>query len=182
MLEAFALLAAERRDTRLLLIGDGPARPNLTGYVESRQLEEQVIFAGEQPHDRVADFLAVADVFVSASTSETQGLSLLESMAAGLPAVCFRAPGMQDVIVDGANGLLTEREPRLLADAMLQLADPSRREALSACAKLTATEHDVKTVTPRMLEYYGRVRDEHGLAAATANPDPRERAYAGHYQ
>jgi 1,2-diacylglycerol 3-alpha-glucosyltransferase len=158
LLEAFATVAAQRRDARLLLIGDGPARPNLTGFVESRQLEEQVIFAGEQPHERVADFLAVADVFVSASTSETQGLSLLECMAAGLPAVCFRAPGMQDVVVDGANGLLTEREPRLLAEAMLELADAPRREAMAAEARSTAIAHDVKTVTPRMLDYYDRVR------------------------
>jgi glycosyltransferase involved in cell wall biosynthesis len=176
LLEAFAHVAEDRRDTRLLLIGDGPARPNLTGFVEARGLEEQVIFAGEQPHERVADFMAAADVFVSASTSETQGLSLLESMAAGLPAVCFRAPGMQDVIADGVNGLLTEREPRALADAMLQLADASRREPLIAHAKSTAAEHDISAVTPRMLDYYERVRGECGLSAAPANPSPRERS------
>lgn len=170
LLEAFAHVVRERPDSRMLLIGDGPARPNLTGFVESRQLEERVIFAGEQPHGRVADFLAVADVFVSASTSETQGLSLLECMAAGLPAVCFRAPGTQDVIADGTNGLLTERDPRRLAQGMLELADTPRREAMAAEAQATATAHDIKAVTPRMLEYYDRVRGQASSDSCPATP------------
>jgi glycosyltransferase involved in cell wall biosynthesis len=157
LLEAFTLTAAENPDARLLLIGDGPARPNLTAFVASRRLEDRVIFVGEQPHSRMADFLATADVFVSTSVSETQGLSLLECMSAGLPAACFDAPGARDVVRDGVNGRLTEASPRLLADAMLELADPGRRESMTCAARATARLYDVRRITPRLLEYYRSV-------------------------
>lgn len=157
LLEAFALTAAENPDARLLLIGDGAARPNLTAFVASRRLEDRVVFVGEQAHSRMADFLAAADVFVSTSVSETQGLSLLECMAAGLPAACFDAPGARDVVRDGVNGRLTQASPRLLADAMLELADPVRRGGMADAARATARLYDVRRITPRMLEYYRSV-------------------------
>jgi 1,2-diacylglycerol 3-alpha-glucosyltransferase len=157
LLEAFSRASAQSRDARLLLIGDGAARPNLTAFVASRRLEERVVFVGEQPHERIPDFLAAADVFVSTSASETQGLSLLECMAAGLPAACFSAPGMRDVVRDGVNGRLTAPQPGLLAEAMLEFADSRTRKRMSEAARKTATLYDARKTTPRLLEYYRSV-------------------------
>ena len=62
---------------------------------------------GLTPYDEVPDFLAAADVFATASTSEVHPLVVMEAMAAGLPAIGIHSPGVGDIIDDGITGFLT---------------------------------------------------------------------------
>ena len=74
--------------------------------------------------------MAAPNAYACASLTETQGLALIEGMAAGLPVVTLDAPGSADVIVPEENGLLTPRTAEALAVAMgrlLQEPDLCRR-------------------------------------------------------
>ena len=84
------IAASGRRDITLLLVGDGPDRAYLLDYAGRRGVD--VISTGMVPHDQVADYYRLADMFVTASTSETQGLTYFEALAAGLPVLCRRDP------------------------------------------------------------------------------------------
>ena len=97
-----------------------------------------VVFAGMVPPARVPEFYALGDVFVSASTSETQGLTYIEALAAGLPLVCRADPCLAGVVENGANGwqyhTAAQRQAcleRLLADEPLRAA-MARQAAASA--------------------------------------------------
>lgn len=89
---------------RLMIVGDGPDRAELEKTAERLNLGDSVIFTGMIPHAEVASCYAAADVFVCASSSETQGLTYLEAEAAGMPIVCRRDECLDDVVIDGVNG------------------------------------------------------------------------------
>ncbi|KRL62171.1 group 1 glycosyl transferase [Lentilactobacillus kefiri DSM 20587 = JCM 5818] len=71
----------------LMIVGDGPAKDDLMSQVHALQLDDHVIFTGEVENDHVNAFYRACDVFVSTSKSESQGLTYIEAMAAGLPVV-----------------------------------------------------------------------------------------------
>lgn len=89
----------------LLLVGDGPYRMQLEQLAESLHLHApQVVFAGMVPPEQVTDWYRLGDLFVSASASETQGLTYVESLAAGVPALCRADPCLEGVVQEGVNG------------------------------------------------------------------------------
>ena len=91
-----------RRDVTLLLVGDGPDREAVLEYARHRQVP--FVYTGMVPHDQVADYYRLGDIFVTASTSETQGLTYFEALAAGLPVLCLRDSCVEGVVEDGING------------------------------------------------------------------------------
>ena len=103
--------ALERKNITLLLVGDGPYRTSLEHQVEALGLEQQVVFAGMIPPEQVMHYYRLGDVFVSASSSETQGLTYIEALAAGVPALCRQDPCLAGVIIDGVNGTARDSAP-----------------------------------------------------------------------
>ncbi len=78
-------------------------------------------------------YYQAADAFVFASTSETQGLAVLEAMACGLPVVAVRASGIEEIVTDGVSGLLVPEDAAALAEPSMQiLADGHLRAKLGA--------------------------------------------------
>jgi glycosyltransferase involved in cell wall biosynthesis/predicted metal-dependent phosphoesterase TrpH len=122
LLDAFALLTRERRDVRLTVAGDGPARRELelTAPAGTR-------FVGEITGDALAELYASADVFCFPSTTDTFGQVLLEAGASGLPVIAADAGGAGELVASGRTGLLVPpEEPRPLAAALVRLAaDPA---------------------------------------------------------
>ena len=88
---------------RLLVVGDGPDFERMKEY--AAQLgSRNVIFAGSRPADQVADYYRSADFFVSASISETQGMTFVEAMAAGLPLLARKDIVLENLLIDGETG------------------------------------------------------------------------------
>ena len=87
-------------NTRLVLVGDGPARPRL----ERDFADLPVTFMGYLRGERLSRAYASADIFVFPSRLETFGLVVIEAMAAGLPVVASRVGGVDDIVRDGING------------------------------------------------------------------------------
>ncbi len=88
----------------LLIVGDGPHRINLEQYAREIKIADQVIFTGMIAPEEVSDYYKLGDVFVSASSSEAQGLTYMEALAVGVPALCKKDPCLEHVIIDGING------------------------------------------------------------------------------
>lgn len=95
------------KNVRLLLVGEGDERPVLEEKIEALGLQASVTLVGAVSPDTIPDYYQLADVFVFASKSETQGMVILEAMAAGLPVVAVRSSGTDDVIQDGQTGFKT---------------------------------------------------------------------------
>jgi len=157
LLKAFVQVVNRYANTRLLIVGDGASRKSLEELARKLHIDRQVIFAGSVPYEQVPSYLAAGDAFAFASTSETQGLVMLEGMAVGLPVVTVDAPGNRDVTVDGYNGLLVQNSDDVaaLAEAMARMvADEPLRRSLAEGARQTATGYSAENLTRGLVDLY----------------------------
>ena len=154
LVRAFTLIQELRPGVRLLLLGKGPYEEALKAKISKFGLKDLVTFAGAVPHEEVPDYYAAADLFIFPSTTETQGLVIIEAMAAGLPVVAVRAPGAVDILTEGC-GVLTENSPEALArDVADILADLVRQRKLSEQALRAVERYSIPEATARMLNAY----------------------------
>ena len=139
----------------LLLVGDGPHRRALEETAAGLGLTApDAIFAGMVPADQVADWYRLGDLFVSASTSETQGLTYAEALAAGVPVLCRADPCLAGVVREGENGwqYRDEADFRKKLDAFL--AAPHHRDRLSRQARQSAEEFSARLFGERAEAIY----------------------------
>lgn len=104
LVEYFATVLKLDSKLTFLIVGDGPAKKSLEEQVTSLGVRDHVIFTGMVPPTEVQMYYQLADVFISASTSETQGLTYIEAAANGLPLLCRKDDCLCDIIIDGVNG------------------------------------------------------------------------------
>lgn len=121
LIEAFTLVKRDMPNTSLVLTAQGPLEEELKKLVLDlgMNLEVDVIFTGAQPFDTLVDIYYSSDLFVFSSLTETQGLVLIEAMAAALPVVAVRASGVQDMVDHGIDGILTECNQEEFARAVI---------------------------------------------------------------
>lgn len=98
--------AMQRIDATLLIAGKGPAKADIEKLVEDLGLQDKVVFAGFVPDSELPAYYNAADIAVSASKFETQGLSILEAMASGKPVACRNGRAFAEIVHDGVNGYL----------------------------------------------------------------------------
>jgi glycosyltransferase involved in cell wall biosynthesis len=111
---------------RLVFVGDGPQREALERYAERAGVARRTTFAREFARAALPDVYRSADAFAFSSTSETQGLVLIEALAAGLPVVAVDTPQTRDVL--GGAGTVTAPDPAAFASALrASLAAPAKR-------------------------------------------------------
>lgn len=90
--------------TVLVLVGDGPARKELEEYTKNLGIEDSVYFLGMVAPEQVGKYYRAGDLFVSASTSETQGLTYAEALASGLPLLCRKDECLDALVTEKENG------------------------------------------------------------------------------
>ena len=129
IVEALPMVLEENAKVKLVIVGDGPYAKDLKALVAQLHIEDSVIFTGMIAPSDTALYYKAADFFISASTSETQGLTYLESLASGTPIIAHGNPYLDNVISDKAFGTLYY-ESRDLAGAILEaiLATPDMDE------------------------------------------------------
>lgn len=138
----FLLDAARHARSRLpafllVVAGEGPALPALRRKAEALGIEHHVRFLGYLDRQtELPDCYAAADVFAFASRTETQGLVLLEAMAAGLPVYAFAAMGTREIVEPRHGAVVAPQEAEAFAQGLAGLlADPARLRALAADAR-----------------------------------------------
>jgi len=152
------IAASGRRDVTLLLVGDGPDREEVLDYTRSRGLD--VIFTGMVPHSEVADYYRLGDLFVTASTSETQGLTYFEALAAGVPVLCRRDPCVDGVVEDGVNGWQYEDAESFGRYLSAFCGDAALRERMSREAQLSSERFSAEAFGAAAAALYASVQKE----------------------
>lgn len=139
----------------LLLVGDGPHRARLEEEAARLGLAApDVVFAGMVAAEQVADWYRLGDLFVNASTSETQGLTYAEALAAGVPVLCREDPCLVGVVREGENGWQYRNEADFKKKLDSFLAHPQRREQLSRQARRSAEEYSAQRFAERIEAVY----------------------------
>jgi len=139
-------------DIRLLIVGKGPALEEMKKLVDTEGLSEKVIFTGFVSDEELASHYAASDIVVSASRFETQGLTIAEAMACGLPAACSDGRAFLDVVEDGINGYFFDDTSERCAEAILKCLD--NKEILAVNARKTAESYSTETVGRKLEALY----------------------------
>lgn len=150
------LLAAQPEQSRpwLVFVGDGPARPDLEALTRELKLTDRVRFAGMVKPDEVPRWYRVGDIFVSASQSETQGLTYFEGMACGLPVLCRADPCLDGVVENGFNGWQWKDEAEFASALNTIISDPALRGQLHQNALATAARYSAEHFAQQVLDAY----------------------------
>ena len=153
----FSKAAEKYEHIKFLIVGDGPARKQLEKLSRELELEERVIFTGMVEPGRVQEYYQLGDLFVSASTSETQGLTYIEACANGLPLLCRADPCLTDVLREGENGYSYTDEEGFLQAVDAIIADPRWRSDASARSREIADTFDKHSFGHNVEELYEEV-------------------------
>ncbi len=156
LLHALSQVHRERPDALLLLTGEGPSRGHLEAEVERLGLHNQVRFLGYLDRaTELPDAYAAADLMVFASRTETQGLVLLEAMAAGCPVLGLAAMGTADILLPQRGCRVAADDVNDFAKAWLDLINgPEVLAALSAEAPIYASEWSDAAMARRLADLY----------------------------
>ncbi|WP_026874987.1 glycosyltransferase family 4 protein [Jiangella gansuensis] len=147
LVAAFAMLAHECPDARLLVVGDGPEAPALRAGVRQAGLDGAVEFTGAVEPDAVPALLHRMDVatapYPAGASQYFSPLKVYEYLAAALPVVASRTGQLPSILRDGVDGVLVPPgDPAALARELIRLRhDPGRRLRLARAARATAERH-----------------------------------------
>jgi len=157
LLEAFRRLREDRPRAKLVFVGQGPCADDLRTRVRAAGLEPDVRFAGFVPDEDLPAYYAACDVLAIASTFETQGLVVLEAMAAGKPVAGANFRAIPEFVRNGVNGyLFPPNDAAEAARAIGRCLD--ERDALGVRARKTAEAFTVEASTRRLVQMYERLR------------------------
>ena len=175
VLRAFRRIRQAEPNTRLIVVGAG----SFARYERLFGPRANVVFRSNVPYAELPRYHHSAHAFCSPATgNESQGIALMEAMAAGLPVVASNIEGFAGVITDEVNGLLVRpKDDVAIARSVLRLQrDPTLRTSLGARAQAQANGYSWESVARRVLAYYERLLNERRQVAAaktaTADPEP----------
>ncbi len=163
LLDAFSGAVRAVPTAYLLVIGGGPEEARLRVRAAA---VPHVRVVGPVAYAEVPRYLAAGDLFVTASVSEVHPLSVIEALAAGLPVLGIRSPGISDSVTDGVSGHLTDHNLAAYTATMVRmLLEPERRRAMAAEAREGSRKYDIRLTAAALLSHYGRL-----IAAAKTRP------------
>lgn len=147
LIKAMPLVLQKMPNAKLVIIGDGPSRLALEELAKHLEVRDAVIFTGMQPWHTIGKMYQLGDVFVSASVTETQGLTFAEALASGLPVLAMEDESIAGFIRDGYNGRLFHSVEELALALCDVLCDEDYRLELS--------DNALHSVKPLSAETFG---------------------------
>ena len=154
LLRQFATAQQLIPELHLSLIGKGLQEEELRQLSEELNLSAAVHFCGAVPYDEVPNWLAAADAFVTASTSEVHPLTVIEAMAAGKPIAAVHSPGISDSVESGVSGYLADKPDGLDAAIVALMNDPARTRAMGDNARRASERFDIQRTVARTVKLY----------------------------
>ncbi len=161
LLDQFAIAKDVVPNLHLMIIGKGAIQPALQKQARQLGIASSVTFTGPIAYENVANYLAAADLFATASVTEVHPLTVIESMAAGLPVVAVSSPGIVDTVESGRSGLLTTKPEGGLAAALVGLAsNDERRQQMADAARLDSKRFDINNTVQQTIALYERLHND----------------------
>ncbi len=160
VVKAFALLHEKLKNTTLIMIGDGPEMKEVSHLASHLNISDHVVMTGYMPRNEIVEYYRQSDVFAFASVTETQGLVVLEALAAGLPVVAVAKEGVADALKDGVGcSLIDTVQLKDFVDRLLKiLRNPEFSMKMSNDGINYVLEHwSMNTMARRLDEIYKEV-------------------------
>ena len=162
LVRAFQQAAAQDPRLELKIVGGGPSLDELKKYARDLGIDHKITFTGMVPFSQVVDELNDADLFIFASTTETQGLVVLEAMAAGLPLVLVESKALLYFVNPDQDCVVVPEKEEAMAQAILALIrDPQRLRTMGQAARRNAERYSIPSLTSKLLDVYQQAIDIH---------------------
>lgn len=139
---------------KLLVVGGGPHLEALRELVDKLEMGQHVIFTGMISPDEIYKYYQLGHIFVTASRSETQGLTYIEAMASGVPVICRKDPCVDGLVMNGVNGYtyVTEKDFQNCINKFI--SDEEHRQSSAKMAKEKAMEYSSQIFGERVSSIY----------------------------
>ena len=139
---------------KLLIVGYGPDEELLKNMVKDLGLENNVIFTGKVPLDKARFYYQISNMFVTASTTETQGLTVIEAMASSLPVVVVKDESFENSVVDDLNGYFFVSDEEYINNILKIYKDKKLYDRFSKQSRILSNGHSSKYFADRILDVY----------------------------
>lgn len=160
LFRAFAGITDLIPSVQLLIAGGGQKdhMEAITPIPGELGIADRVRFVGMIPYNKLPSYLAMCDVFVTASVTEVHPLSVIEAMGAGLPILGIESPGVGDSVVDGESGLLAKEDIASFTAKLTYLClNRDLHKKFGAAARIASEQYAIERTTKIMLEHYSRL-------------------------
>lgn len=147
-------------DLQLVVVGDGPQKASLMRLAEELEIEENIQFIGEKPSEEVAAYYQMADLFVSASESESQGLTYIEAIASGINIVAKENEYTKALVGENQFGAVFSKDCDLAKTILLALEDAREQGNQEHQRNQLLQEISAQTFGERVLQFYEKSRDD----------------------
>ena len=156
IIKSVFILRKKFPDIRLDIVGDGPALKSLKLMIQKLELEKNIRFLGRKEHSKLNMVYKEHDIFITASTVETQGVVILEAMASGLPIIGVKKLAIPDLVKNNVNGYVTKPfdEQEMSEKIRILYEDGKLRKDFGKNSTKLVIEHDVKNVIEKLEKIY----------------------------
>ena len=153
-------LIKKYKNIKLIIVGDGPDKEKYEKLSKDLDLEDNIIFTGKVSWGDMPYYYHVADIFATASKTETQGLTIIEAMASNVVPVCMRDEAFQSMVAEDLNGLFFETEEEYQKQVLFLYENRDELQKIDKQARIQAEHYSSKNYADRVLEVYNRAIKE----------------------
>jgi 1,2-diacylglycerol 3-alpha-glucosyltransferase len=150
-------------NTKLLIVGGGPYLSKLKEIASQYGIESDVKFTGMVSNEEIHKYYKLGDAFITASTSETQGITYIEALASGLPVICRFDKCIENIVVNGETGFTYENEEEFINALVNITTDSQLRKNLSSNVQNKVKDYSVENFGLRILSIYNNLLVEQGV-------------------
>jgi len=144
----------KNKNAKLLIVGDGPDLEKYKKLAKKQKIENSVIFTGKVAWTDIPLYYNMADIFVTASHTETQGLTVIEAMAASVPVVALDDESFRNTVIDGLTGYLFKNKKEYVNKMIELISDKEKRINMGNQGRINSESYSSKYFAERVLHVY----------------------------
>lgn len=144
----------KNENVKLLIVGSGPDYEKYKEKVKKLKLEKNILFTGKVPYNNIEYYYNMGNIFVTASTTETQGLTVIEAMATSIPVVCINDESFKSTVIPDLNGYLFDNKKEYRKYIEILINDQKLLKKMGKQAKISTNQYSSKYYAERILDVY----------------------------
>ena len=156
LIESLKDLNNNYSNIKLLIVGDGPDKEKYEMFAKEKGLDKEVIFTGKIASDDMPYYYHVANVFATASTTETQGLTVIEAMASSLVPICIEDEAFNSMVTNELNGLFFKDKASFIKQVIRLYENKKELEHFNKQARIQAEHYGSRKYAQQVLDVYLR--------------------------
>lgn len=147
-------LVKKNKNCKLIIVGSGPDLEELEKLSKKLKMENNILFTGKVPWNEVCLYYNLANVFTTASHTETQGLTVIEAMAASIPVVALDDEAFNTTVINDLNGYLFKDKKEYCQIMEVLMKDSLKCAYLGSQARISSNSYSSKYYAERVLDVY----------------------------